>query len=234
MLEAAISGAQHLFSPGPIIGMLLVLPLSFNLGVDPGRRTADYGCGSFTCRCPGRMDCHHNRSVQHGSERHHRARALDLAGDSRLTLSASDGLGRLSHGPPRFSRCSVGRELHDDFGRRSFWGGGPAFGATGLSRAPAAIWIGGIFPAIAFGCDGRRRSQVGAIVKGMLTAAFGLAISMIGYSPIGGEIRTDFGMDTCGTAYPLFPSSLGYSLYRRQSTWLWQTSQSQQSGLKRS
>ena len=36
MLEAAISGAQHLFSPGPIIGMLLVLPLSLISGLIPG------------------------------------------------------------------------------------------------------------------------------------------------------------------------------------------------------
>ena len=51
--------------------------------------------------------------------------------------------------------------------------------------------------------------SVGAIVKGMLTAAFGLAISMIGYSPIGGEIRTDFGMEYLWDGLPLIPIVVG-------------------------
>ena len=36
MLEAAIQAAQHLFSPGPILAMLVMLPIALFSGATPG------------------------------------------------------------------------------------------------------------------------------------------------------------------------------------------------------
>ncbi len=49
----------------------------------------------------------------------------------------------------------------------------------------------------------------GAFVKGMLTACFGLAISMIGFSVIGGNTRTTFGIDYLWDGIPLAPVVIG-------------------------
>jgi TctA family transporter len=49
----------------------------------------------------------------------------------------------------------------------------------------------------------------GAFVKGMLTAAFGLAIAMIGFSPITGVVRVDFGIEYLWDGVPLVPIVVG-------------------------
>jgi TctA family transporter len=51
--------------------------------------------------------------------------------------------------------------------------------------------------------------SAGAIIKGMLTAAFGLAISMIGFSTISGEIRAHFGLEYLWDGLPLIPVVVG-------------------------
>jgi TctA family transporter len=49
----------------------------------------------------------------------------------------------------------------------------------------------------------------GAFVKGMLTAAFGLAISMIGFAPVGGVVRANFGISYLWDGVPLAPIIVG-------------------------
>ena len=49
----------------------------------------------------------------------------------------------------------------------------------------------------------------GAFVKGMLAASFGLAISMIGFSPIGGVVRATFGINYLWDGLPLAPMIVG-------------------------
>jgi TctA family transporter len=49
----------------------------------------------------------------------------------------------------------------------------------------------------------------GAFVKGVLTASFGLAIAMIGFSPITGVVRANFGLDYLWEGVPLVPIVVG-------------------------
>jgi TctA family transporter len=49
----------------------------------------------------------------------------------------------------------------------------------------------------------------GAFVKGMLTASFGLAIAMIGFSPVTGTVRADFGIEYLWDGVPLVPIVVG-------------------------
>ena len=49
----------------------------------------------------------------------------------------------------------------------------------------------------------------GAMVKGLLTAGFGLAISLIGFSPITGEVRANMGISYLWDELPLVPVLLG-------------------------
>jgi len=51
--------------------------------------------------------------------------------------------------------------------------------------------------------------SAGAFVKGVLTAAFGLAIAMIGFSPITGTVRANFGIDYLWDGMPLAPIVVG-------------------------
>lgn len=51
--------------------------------------------------------------------------------------------------------------------------------------------------------------SAGAFVKGVLTAALGLAIAMIGFSPIGGVVRVNFGIDYLWDGVPLVPIVVG-------------------------
>jgi TctA family transporter len=49
----------------------------------------------------------------------------------------------------------------------------------------------------------------GAFVKGVLTACFGLAIAMIGFSPITGVVRANFGIEYLWDGIPLVPIVVG-------------------------
>jgi TctA family transporter len=49
----------------------------------------------------------------------------------------------------------------------------------------------------------------GAMIKGLLTAAFGFAIALIGFSPIGGVVRTTFGIGYLWDGVPLVPVVVG-------------------------
>jgi TctA family transporter len=49
----------------------------------------------------------------------------------------------------------------------------------------------------------------GAFVKGVLTASFGLAIAMIGFSPITGVVRANFGIEYLWDGIPLVPIVVG-------------------------
>ncbi len=49
----------------------------------------------------------------------------------------------------------------------------------------------------------------GAFVKGVLTASFGLAIAMIGFSPVTGVVRANFGIDYLWEGVPLVPIVVG-------------------------
>ena len=51
--------------------------------------------------------------------------------------------------------------------------------------------------------------SAGAFVKGVLTATFGLAIALIGFSPIGGVVRANFGIDYLWEGVPLAPVVVG-------------------------
>ena len=51
--------------------------------------------------------------------------------------------------------------------------------------------------------------STGAMVKGLLTAAFGLAIALIGFSNITGQVRADLGIGYLWEGLPLVPMLLG-------------------------
>ena len=51
--------------------------------------------------------------------------------------------------------------------------------------------------------------SAGAFIKGMLTAAFSMAIAMIGFSPVTGQIRTDFGLTYLWDGIGILPVVVG-------------------------
>lgn len=209
MLEAAISGAQHLFSLGPIIGMLVVLPLALISGLMPG---GGLPITAVVLSLVGVLDAWVAITVVV----FHMA-AGDITEPVPSILlgipGARSAQATVLDGYPMARQGLAGVALGASY-TTTLVGG--LFGAAALLLAlPISRELLRLFGSAEFfllallGVMAVAVVSVGAIVKGMLTAAFGLAISMIGYSPIGGEIRTDFGMEYLWDGIPLIPIVVG-------------------------
>ena len=209
LLEAAISAAQQLFAPGPILGMLAVLPIALISGLMPG---GGLPITAVVLGFVGFLDPWV---------------AITVVVFQAAANDASEPLPSILMGIPS-SRASQATIL-DGYPMTRQGLAGVAIGAS-----YTASLIGGVIGAAAllvslpvmrellflFGSAeffllslmGLMTVAIvssGAFVKGMLTAMLGLAIAMIGYSPIGGVVRADFGIHYLWDGIPLVPLVIG-------------------------
>jgi putative tricarboxylic transport membrane protein len=209
LLEAAVSAAQQLFAPGPILGMLAVLPIALISGLMPG---GGLPITAVVLGFVGFLDPWV---------------AITIVVFQAAANDASEPLPSILMGIPS-SRASQATIL-DGYPMTRQGLAGVAIGAS-----YTASLIGGVIGAAAllvslpvmrellflFGSAeffllslmGMMTVAIvssGAFVKGMLTAMLGVAIAMIGYSPIGSVVRADFGIHYLWDGIPLVPLVIG-------------------------
>jgi TctA family transporter len=209
MLEAAIDAAQRLFSPGPLLVMLIMLPISLISGMMPGGNLpvavivlgfAGYldpwitvtAVGFFLAASditepvpsilmgiPGARSA--QATILDGYPMAQRGEAGIALGASYMCTLVGGVIGAIA----LLVALPISRELLRLFGSAEF------FLLSLLGLLCVAI------------------VSSGAFVKGMLTAAFGLAIALIGFSPITGVVRADFGIEYLWDGVPLVPIVVG-------------------------
>lgn len=209
MLEAAVDAAQRLFSPGPLLVMLIMLPISLISGMMPGGNLpvavivlgfAGYfdpwitvtavvfflAASDITEPVPSiLMGIPGSRSAQatilDGYPMAQRGEAGIALGASYMCTLVGGVIGAIA----LLLALPLSRELLRLFGSAEF------FLLSLLGLLCVAI------------------VSSGAFVKGMLTASFGLAIAMIGFSPVTGAVRADFGIEYLWDGVPLVPIVVG-------------------------
>jgi TctA family transporter len=209
LLEAAISAAQQLLSPGPLLGMLAVLPIALISGLMPG---GGLPVTAVVLGLVGFLDAW---------------TALTIVVFQAAANDATEPLPSIILGIPS-SRASQATIL-DGYPLARQGLAGVAIGATytasligGLVGAAALLVSLPVMRELLFlfgsaeffllslmGIMTVAIVSAGAFVKGMLTATFGLAIAMIGYSAIGGVVRATFGIHYLWDGIPLIPLVVG-------------------------
>ena len=209
MWEASIEAAEKLFSLGPLLAMLVILPVALISGLMPGGNLpiavvllgfAGYidpwitvtavvfflaasditePVPSILMGIPGARSA--QATILDGYPLARRGLAGVALGASYMCTLVGGIVGALA----LLLSLPVSRELLRLFGSAEF------FLLSLLGLMCVAI------------------VSSGAFVKGMLTACFGLAISMIGFSVIGGNVRTTFGIDYLWDGIPLAPVVIG-------------------------
>ena len=209
MLEAAVSAAQHLFTLGPILGMLAVLPIALISGIMPGGglpvTVVVLGFVGFLDPWTAITIVIFQAAANDATEplpsilmgipgsRASQATILDgyplsrqgLAGVAIGASYTASLIGGLVGAAALLISLPVIRELLFVFGSAEFF----LLSLMGIMTVAIV--------------------SSGAFVKGMLTAMFGLAIAMIGYSPIGGVVRADFGIQYLWDGIPFTPIVVG-------------------------
>ena len=209
MLEAAADAAQRLFSPGPLLVMLIMLPISLISGMMPGGNLpiavivlgfAGYfdpwitvtavvfflaasditePVPSILMGIPGARSA--QATILDGYPMAQRGEAGIALGASYMCTLVGGVIGAIA----LLVALPISRELLRLFGSAEF------FLLSLLGLLCVAI------------------VSSGAFVKGILTASFGLAIAMIGFSPITGVVRADFGIEYLWDGVPLVPIVVG-------------------------
>ena len=209
MLEAAIDAAVQLFSPGPLLVMLIMLPISLISGMMPGGNLpiavivlgfAGYldpwitvtavvfflaasditePVPSILMGIPGARSA--QATILDGYPMAQKGLAGVALGASYMCTLVGGIIGALA----LLLALPISRELLRLFGSAEF------FLLSLLGLLCVAI------------------VSSGAFVKGVLTATFGLAIAMIGFSPITGVVRANFGLDYLWEGVPLVPIVVG-------------------------
>ena len=209
MLEAAVDAAQRLFSPGPLLAMLIMLPISLISGMMPGGNLpiavivlgfAGYldpwitvtavvfflaasditePVPSILMGIPGARSA--QATILDGYPMSQRGLAGIALGASYMCTLVGGVIGAIA----LLLALPISRELLKLFGSAEF------FLLSLLGLLCVAI------------------VSSGALVKGMLTAAFGLAIAMIGFSPVTGVVRVNFGIEYLWDGVPLVPIVVG-------------------------
>ena len=208
-LWAFVSAAEKLFSIGPILGMLAVLPIALLAGVMPGgglpvsviilgfvgfldpwtaiatvifymaATDITEPIPSILLGIPGGRSA--QATVLDGYPMAQQGLAGVALGASYTSQLAGGLLGALA----LLLSLPMARELLKYFGS-------------------AEVVLVAMMGVIAVGIV-----SSGAVVKGMLTAALGFAIDLIGFSPIGGNVRLNLGIEYLWTGVPLIPIVTG-------------------------
>lgn len=209
MIEASISAAQHLFTPGPMLGILIMLPLALFSGLMPGGGlpiTAvvlsfagildpwvsitvvvfAMAASDITEPVPAiLMGIPGARSAQATILDGYPMAQKGLAGVALGASYTTTLVGGIIGAIALLLALPVGRELLKLFGSAEFF----LLSLMGI-LAVAVI-------------------SAGALVKGVLTGAFGIAIAMIGFSNLSGEVRANFGLDFLWEGFSIVPIVIG-------------------------
>ncbi len=209
MLEAMVDASGRLFSTGPLLAMLIMLPISLISGMMPGGNLpiavivlgfAGYldpwitvtavvfflAASDITEPVPSiLMGIPGARSAQATILDGYPMAQKGLAGVALGASYTCTLVGGIIGALALLLALPVSRELLRLFGSAEF------FLLSLLGLLCVAI------------------VSSGAFVKGALTATFGLAIAMIGFSPITGVVRANFGLDYLWEGVPLVPIVVG-------------------------
>ena len=209
MFEATASALDQLLESGPLLAFFLVIPYALLGGLLPGTSlpltvillgfvgridplvalvlvTTKDAAGDITEPVPSiLMGIPGSRAAQatilDGYPLARQGKAAWALGASYTTTLVGGMIGAII----LYAFLPVGREILTWFGSAEFF----LLGFMGVA-AVAVV-------------------SSGAVVKGLLTASFGLAIALIGFSPIGGVIRSDFGISYLFNGFPLVPVIVG-------------------------
>lgn len=209
VFSASGSAAQHLFSPGPLIAFAIITPialfngvmiaggvpvfillLSFATHLDPfialpaavfyaAANDATEPIPSILIGVPGSRGS--QATIIDGYPMSRQGRAGQALG----AVYVSSLIGGLAGAALLMAVLPFAREILKIFSSAEFF----LLGLLGIATVALL--------------------STGAMVKGLLTAAFGLAISLIGFSPITGQVRADLGIGYLWEGLPLVPMLLG-------------------------
>ena len=195
MLEASVDAFFHLFSPGPLLAMALVLPVALFSGLMPGG-------GLPVSVVVLSLAVHLDPWVAITIVVFHMA-ASDITEPIPAILfgvpGARSAQATVLDGYPMAQKGLAGVALGASY-TTTIVGG--VIGAIALLLAlPVSRqlleWFGSaeFFLLTLMGVLAVAVVSAGAFVKGILTAAFGIAIAMVGYADLGGNVRAAMGFD---------------------------------------
>ncbi len=195
MLEASVDAFFHLFSAGPLLAMLLVLPVALFSGLMPGG-------GLPVSVVVLSLAVHLDPWVAITIVVFHMA-ASDITEPIPAILfgvpGARSAQATVLDGYPMAQKGLAGVALGASY-TTTIVGG--VIGAIALLLAlPVSRqlleWFGSaeFFLLTLMGVLAVAVVSAGAFVKGILTAAFGIAIAMVGYADLGGNVRAAMGFD---------------------------------------
>ena len=195
MLEASVDAFFHLFSPGPLLAMLLVLPVALFSGLMPGG-------GLPVSVVVLSLAVHLDPWIAITIVVFHMA-ASDITEPIPAILfgvpGARSAQATVLDGYPMAQQGLAGVALGASY-TTTIVGG--VIGAIALLLAlPVSRqlleWFGSaeFFLLTLMGVLAVAVVSAGAFVKGILTAAFGIAIAMVGYADLGGNVRAAMGFD---------------------------------------
>lgn len=195
MLEASVDAFFHLFSPGPLLAMLLVLPVALFSGLMPGG-------GLPVSVVVLSLAVHLDPWIAITIVVFHMA-ASDITEPIPAILfgvpGARSAQATVLDGYPMAQKGLAGVALGASY-TTTIVGG--VIGAIALLLAlPVSRqlleWFGSaeFFLLTLMGVLAVAVVSAGAFVKGILTAAFGIAIAMVGYADLGGNVRAAMGFD---------------------------------------
>ena len=209
MWEASLSAADQLFSPGPMIAFAIITPialfngvmiaggvpvfvllLSFAAYLDPfiaipaaifysAANDATEPIPSVLIGVPGSRGS--QATIIDGYPMARQGRAGQALG----AIYMSSLIGGLIGAAALMATLPVAREILKLFGSAEFF----LLGLLGIMTVALL--------------------STGAMAKGMLTAAFGMAIALSGFAPITGNVRATVGIDYLWDGLPLVPVLLG-------------------------
>ncbi|MDP6559131.1 MAG: tripartite tricarboxylate transporter permease [Candidatus Binatia bacterium] len=209
MIEASINALQQLLSPGPLLVMLFMIPISLISGLMPGGNLpiavvllgfAGYvdpwitvtaavfflAASDITEPVPSiLMGIPGARSAQATILDGYPMAQQGLAGVALGASYMCTLIGGIIGALALLVALPISRELLKLFGAAEFF----LLSLLGLLCVAVV--------------------SAGAFVKGVLTAAFGLTIALIGFSPITGVVRANFGLDYLWEGIPLAPVVVG-------------------------
>lgn len=195
MLEASLAALDHLFSPGPLLAMLLVLPVALFSGLMPGG-------GLPVSVIVLSLAVHLDPWVAITIVVFHMA-ASDITEPIPAILFGVPGSrssqATVLDGYPMAQKGLAGVALGASYTTTIV--GGVVGAAALLLALPVSRqilqWFGSaeFFLLSLMGIMAVAVVSAGAFVKGMLTAAFGIAIAMVGFSDLGGKVRASMGFD---------------------------------------
>jgi len=208
-LDAMIAAAQHLFTLGPMMGILVVLPISLVSGLLPGGglpvAVVILGFATYLDPWIAMTAVVFAMAISDASEPVP-CILLGVPGTRSSQATVLDGY-------PMAQKGLAGVALGASY-TSNFIGG--LIGAMALLLSlPIARQIVLMLSSAEFfllsllGVFAVAVVSAGAFVKGMLTGVLGLAIAMIGFCPISGDIRATFGSEYLWDGFSFAPIVVG-------------------------